>query len=137
LEYYILGLTRIYPFFYLVLSMILEMVCIRVMFLIVFELFCKTVRMNAKTVTFNDVIYFYDFIFQSSERREICVRQANASRNEYLLSLAALNGHMKRFREIDLTQILKVGMDVFIAADFLFQLTPQNTFMQRYCKNGI
>ncbi|CAB3991848.1 Hypothetical predicted protein [Paramuricea clavata] len=59
---------------------------------------------------------------KSSERREICVRQANASRNEYLLSLAALNGHMKRFREIDLTQILK-DLD----ADFYEQMKEYHT----------
>ena len=48
------------------------------------------------------------YALQSSERRDLSVRQATASRNEYLLSVAALNGHMKRFRDIDLTQILKV-----------------------------
>ena len=49
--------------------------------------------------------------FQSSERRNLCIRQANASRNEYLLSLASLNGHIKRYRDVDLPLILKVGIE--------------------------
>ena len=49
--------------------------------------------------------------FQCSERRNLCIRQANASRNEYLLSLASLNGHIKRYRDVDLPLILKVGIE--------------------------
>lgn len=39
----------------------------------------------------------------------MCVRQSNAGRNAYLLEIAALNGHMKRFRNVDLVGILKVS----------------------------